>query len=119
MAIAAESKTNGEINFIFCNDEFLIGINRKYLNHDNYTDIITFDYSEGNVVSGDIFISIDRIKENAKNYGVSFENELYRVMIHGILHLCGYKDKRRTEKEKMTAGEDKYLSELEMLLKHK
>lgn len=82
-----------ELNYIFCEDDYLLKINQKYLEHDNYTDIITFDYTQGKLVSGDIYISIDRLLENSTNFNVSFENELLRVMAHGILHLMGYKDK--------------------------
>lgn len=106
-----EQKTIGSINFIFCSDSYLHGINLEYLKHDTFTDIITFDYStpsEG--LSGDIYISIDRVKENAKQFEVTFVNELHRVMIHGMLHLAGYKDKTAGEKKAMGAKEDYYLS---------
>jgi probable rRNA maturation factor len=96
----------GTINYIFCSDDVLLQINIKHLNHDTYTDIITFDYTEGKVIHGDIFISIDRILENATTFKVTFENELHRVMIHGVLHLCGYKDKKRIEAKKMREMED-------------
>lgn len=92
----------GEINFIFCSDEYLLKVNRDYLDHDYYTDIITFDYSElsgkQRVISGDVFISIDRIKENAISYKTGFESELRRVMAHGILHIIGFKDKTKEQK---------------------
>ena len=91
--IKSESKESGEINYIFCDDEYLHNINMQYLSHDTLTDIISFDYSINDLISGDIFISIDRIKDNAQEYEVSFQNELLRVMAHGILHYCGYKDK--------------------------
>jgi len=107
--IAHENRKPGEINFIFCSDAHLITINNQYLNHDDYTDIITFDYSESKKVSGDIFISIDRIKENAEKFSVSFLDELHRVMIHGVLHLCGYKDKKPEEKKLMTQKENESL----------
>lgn len=100
----------GTINFIFCNDEYLLKLNQQYLDHDTYTDIITFDYSVNTVVSGDIFISIDRINENAEKYNKSFENELHRVIIHGILHLCGQKDKTDAESNEMRSQEDYYLN---------
>jgi probable rRNA maturation factor len=99
----------GDINYIFCNDEYLLKINKDYLNHDYYTDIITFNLSEKEVLSGDLYISLDRIAENASKYKVSFYNELYRVMIHGILHLMGYNDKNREEKVRMKALENLYL----------
>lgn len=86
----------GEINYIFCDDEYLLKINQQYLKHDEFTDIITFDYREGVVLSGDIYISIIRVRENALNFGVTFQDELLRVLSHGIFHLCGYKDKTKT-----------------------
>ena len=82
-----QKKRVGEIGYLFCGDEYLLTVNQEYLNHDTYTDIITFDYVEGNVVSGDIMISVERVKENAAKFGVSFERELHRVIIHGVLHL--------------------------------
>lgn len=93
-----------EISYIFCDDEYLLDINQKYLNHDTYTDIIGFDSSAGKILQGDIFISTERVEENAVNYGVRFEEELKRVMTHGILHFCGFKDK--TEDEKITMREE-------------
>ena len=100
----------GTINYIFCSDDYLLGINQQYLDHDTYTDIITFYYSKSGVVSGDIFISIDRIKENASIYKTTFENELMRVIIHGILHLTGIKDKTEAEGKEMRRNEDHYLN---------
>ncbi len=97
------------LNFIFTNDDYLLEINKKYLKHNYYTDVITFDYVEENNVSGDIFISIDRIKENAKMYNVDFIDELNRIIIHGVLHLLGYKDKLEIEKLEMTQKENFYL----------
>ena len=91
--ILSENKSEGEINFIFCDDDYLLNINNQYLNHDTLTDIISFDYSVGNQISGDIFISVERVKENAIEFETNFEEEMKRVMIHGILHYCGYKDK--------------------------
>jgi len=91
--IASENKEEGEISYIFCDDEYLHKINVEYLNHDDLTDIISFDYSEGNILHGDIFISVERVQDNAKDFKVSFEEELKRVIIHGVLHYCGYKDK--------------------------
>jgi len=90
---AAEyGKKVGEIAYIFCSDERILEVNNHYLNHDYYTDIITFDYSEGQIISGDIFISVDTVTSNAKEFGVTFEQELNRILIHGILHLCGQDD---------------------------
>lgn len=109
--IAAEGYKLIELNFIFCTDEYLLGINERFLNHSTYTDIITFDNSEqkGSIV-GDIFISTDRIKENSKKYAVPEKDELHRIMIHGILHLLGYPDKPKKNKVIMTAMENKYLA---------
>jgi rRNA maturation RNase YbeY len=99
-----------ELNFIFCDDEYLHKINVEYLQHDTYTDIITFDNSEHiGKIEGDIFISIERVKENADNLKITFEQELHRVMIHGVLHLLGYKDKTKAEKQTMRAKEDEAL----------
>jgi rRNA maturation RNase YbeY len=108
--IVKEGKTTKDINFIFCDDYFLHEKNRAYLGHDTFTDIITFDYSDRDLISGDIFISIDRVRENAPINNAPFENELSRVIIHGILHLLGYKDKGKKEKEIMREKEDFYLS---------
>ena len=107
--VSSENKQIGQLDYIFCSDEYLLEKNKKFLNHDTYTDIITFDYSEGMHLGGDIFISIDRLEDNANKYNVRFENELLRVMSHGVLHLLGFKDKtddeskvmRRKEKEKI------------------
>jgi len=99
-----------EISYIFCDDDFLLEKNKTYLNHDTLTDIISFDYSVGQLISGDIFISIDRVKENATTFKVDFLDELNRVIIHGILHYCGYNDKTSEEKKQMRAKEDYYLS---------
>jgi rRNA maturation RNase YbeY len=97
--ILSENKKEGDINYVFCNDDFLLNINQQYLSHDTYTDIISFDYSVGNELHGDIFISTERVLENASQYEVSFNEELLRVMSHGILHYCGYKDK--SEKDEL------------------
>ncbi len=105
-----EGKKCGDINYVFYNDEDLLAINVKYLSHDFYTDIITFDYTENNIISGDIAISIDRVVENAKTYNVDFEAELKRVLIHGILHLCGYKDKNKEEEKVMREKETFYMN---------
>jgi rRNA maturation RNase YbeY len=104
--ILSENKKEGDINYVFCNDDFLLNINQKYLNHDTYTDIISFDYSVGNELHGDIFISIERVLENASQYEVSFNEELLRVMSHGILHYCGYKDKSETDELTMRNKEE-------------
>jgi len=109
-ALKSEEKVPGEISYIFCDDSHLLEMNVKYLKHDTLTDIITFDYTEGQVVSGDIFISIERVKENAKIYSKSFTDELNRVMVHGVLHLCGYKDKTPKDEALMRKKEDEYLS---------
>lgn len=108
--INSENKSWGEISYIFCDDEYLLEINKQYLNHDYYTDIISFDYTENEVVSGDIFISIDRVKENALDYGVSFDNELKRVVVHGVLHFCGYKDKSQDEEGMMRLKEEEKIN---------
>ena len=110
--VEKESKIAGDICFIFCNDTYLLKLNQEYLKHDYFTDVITFDYSDSIIVSGDIFISVDRIADNAKQFGVSFDYELFRVIIHGVLHLCGYKDKSKKDKILMTSKEDGYLKEL-------
>jgi len=108
--IRKERSTLDELNFIFCDDKYLLEKNKTFLNHDTLTDIITFDYSEKNTVKGDVFISIERVKENALVYKVSFENELQRVIIHGVLHLLGYKDNNEKQKREMRKKEDFYLS---------
>ncbi|GHT80671.1 endoribonuclease YbeY [Bacteroidia bacterium] len=104
----------GDISVIFCNDNYLLQINRQYLQHDYYTDVITFDYSQMPVVSGDVFISIDTVRSNASEYKSLFYNELHRVIIHGILHLCGEKDKTQQQQTQMRTAEDKSLRLLEM-----
>ena len=103
--IKFHGKKVGEIGYMFCSDNYLIEVNRSYLNHDTYTDIITFDYVEGDLVSGDIMISIDRVKENAITFNTSFENELHRVIIHGVLHLLGQGDKTKDEAAMMRKRE--------------
>lgn len=109
--ILAEKKSLGELNYIFCNDEYLHEMNVEYLNHDTLTDIITFDNSEvKDEITGDIFISVDRIVDNASKFEVSIEDELHRVMVHGVLHLIGYKDKKKEEKETMRFKENFYLN---------
>jgi rRNA maturation RNase YbeY len=98
--LISEKKTEGDIVLIFCSDDYLLEINKKHLNHDYYTDIITFDYCVENIVSGDLYISVDRIKENAKTFEDTFINELTRVVIHGVLHLCGHNDKTEADQKK-------------------
>ena len=108
--IAAECYQLDELTYIFCSDAYLLQINQQYLDHDTFTDIITFDNStEKKTVTGDIFISIERIRENAAKFNQTVANELHRVIIHGVLHLLGYKDKSPADKKKMTQMEDKYL----------
>ena len=108
--IGKEQCNQGDISYIFCDDPYLLEINRKHLKHSDLTDIISFDYTVGKLISGDIFISVERVKENAKIYQDSFLNELHRVMIHGILHFIGYNDKIPNEKQLMREKEDYYLS---------
>jgi probable rRNA maturation factor len=110
--ITDENKIEGEINFIYVNDDYLLDLNEKYLNHDTLTDIITFDNSVGNILHADIYISTERVQENATDFKVSFEEELHRVMIHGILHLVGYGDKTDDEVAVMRARENHYLERL-------
>lgn len=105
-----ENKEIGDISYVFCSDDYLLDINQRFLEHDFYTDIITFDYSEANVLSGDLMISIDRVKDNSEKLNTPFSEELKRVMIHGILHLCGYKDKTKEEELLMRSKEDFYLA---------
>lgn len=108
--ITSENKKEGEINYIFCDDEYLHKINVEYLDHDTLTDIISFDYSMGNELHGDIFVSIERVKDNAADFNVSFEEELKRVLVHGILHYCGYKDKGEAEELLMRSKEDEKIA---------
>ena len=110
-AVAASyGKKVGEIAYIFVDDEEILRVNREYLQHDYYTDIITFDYTEGDTISGDLFISLDTVRTNAEQFGKPYEEELHRVIIHGILHLCGINDKGPGEREIMEAAEDKALA---------
>jgi probable rRNA maturation factor len=106
LVIESEAKKEGDINYIFCNDDYLVSINQQYLNHDTLTDIISFDYSVGNELHGDVFISIERVSENAIDFKVDFNEELKRVMIHGILHYCGYKDKTESDEQIMRKKEE-------------
>ena len=110
--ITSENKEIGEINYIFCSDEYLLERNIKYLDHDTLTDIITFNYCKGQIITSDIMISIDRVKENSTIFDNSFTEELHRVMIHGILHLIGYDDKTEKEKNLMREKENFYLKKL-------
>ena len=104
--VSSEGFQVGEINYIFCDDSYLNKINQEFLNHDTFTDVISFDYTLGKEVGGDIFISIERVLENAEKFNEVFENELHRVMIHGILHFIGYKDKTKKDKTLMRTKED-------------
>lgn len=108
--VDSEGKELGDVNLIFCSDDYLLKVNQQYLDHDYYTDIITFDYCEESTVNGDLFISVDRVRDNATIEGVTFERELFRVVVHGVLHLLGYKDKSPEDKLEMTKMEDKWLS---------
>ncbi|WP_265131984.1 rRNA maturation RNase YbeY [Chryseobacterium oranimense] len=108
--ILSEGKKPGEINYIFCDDEYLLKINQDYLQHDYYTDIITFDYVKGKTISGEIFVSLQRISDNASTLSRDYEEELKRVLAHGILHLAGYKDKTEEEEKEMRRMEDLYLA---------
>jgi len=111
-SIQNENKQKGEINIIFCSDDYLLKMNKDHLNHDYFTDIITFDYCEKDLVSGDLFISTDRVGENAKKFNVEFNAELNRVIIHGVLHLIGYNDKTDEEQKEMTEKENFYLNRI-------
>lgn len=108
--IRKEGRVPGDISYIFCDDEYMLTQNQAFLNHDTYTDIITFDDCFGDVVAGSILISLDRVKENADKFGKTFENELLRVVVHGTLHLCGYKDKTDDEAKVMRQKEDESLA---------
>jgi len=110
--IVSEGCTEDEINYVFCDDEYLHKLNVEFLNHDTLTDIISFDYSMGKTLQGDIFISIERVEDNAKDFEVEFMEELQRVLVHGILHYCGYKDKTEEEAKLMRSKENFYLAGL-------
>ena len=110
--IRLNNHQTGHLSFVFCSDDYLLDVNKKFLNHDYYTDIITFDYNESNIVSGDFIISIDRVKENALIQKSTFQIELYRVIIHGVLHLLGFSDKSEIQQKEMRKSEDLYLSQL-------
>ena len=107
---ATYGKTVGEVGYLFCDDKKILEVNREYLGHDYYTDIITFDYDEGNHINGDLVISLDTVRTNAEQFGKDYDEELYRVIIHGILHLCGLNDKGPGERELMEAAENKALA---------
>ena len=106
----SHGKRLGELAFVFCSDDYLLEMNKQYLNHDYFTDIITFDYADGDVIAGDIFISVDRVEDNACKNLVDKKAEMQRVVIHGVLHLCGYKDKQKEDSQKMRKLEDLALS---------
>ena len=117
-AVAASyNRKVGEVGYLFCNDEKILEVNQQYLSHDYYTDIITFDYDEGDVINGDIVISLDTVRSNAAQQGTEYMDELHRVIIHGILHLCGINDKAPGEREIMEAAENKALAKFEGELK--
>ena len=104
--IVSENKKEGDINYVFCDDEYLLQINQQYLDHDTLTDIISFDYSVGNELHGDIFVSIERVRENATDFNVTFFEEIKRVLVHGVLHYCGYKDKSESDEQIMRGKEE-------------
>ena len=108
--ILSENKKEGEINYVFCDDVYLHQINMEYLNHDTLTDIISFDYSIGNELHGDIFVSVERVLDNAQDFKVSFDDELKRVLVHGVLHYCGYKDKSPAEEIQMRHKEEEKMA---------
>ncbi len=112
--IDKEFKKPGNVNVVFCSDNYLLEMNKKYLEHDYFTDIITFDYVENNIISGDLFISIDRVKDNAEQFNTTFLNELMRVVFHGVLHLAGYKDKTTPDQQLMREKENFYLSGVDL-----
>ena len=109
LVAGSEIRSIGDVNIIFCSDKYILDVNLRYLHHDYYTDIITFDYCEGKKLSGDLFISIDTVRENALEYGVEFDDELHRVMVHGLLHLIGYDDHNPEEEKIIHEKEDYYL----------
>ena len=111
--IKAENCKEDEINYIFCDDAYLHKLNVEFLNHDTLTDIISFDYSIGKTLQGDVFISVERVRDNAKDFKADFKNELHRVIVHGVLHYCGYKDKSDDEVKQMRSKESHYLNLLQ------
>jgi len=104
--VSSESKTLGEVDYILCSDDFLLDLNIRFLEHNTYTDIITFDESLGNKLAGEIYVSVDRVRENASSFNVTYDDELKRVLVHGVLHMCGYKDKKIEEQVIMTQKEN-------------
>ena len=110
--ISSEKFKEGDINYVFCDDDYLLKLNIEFLNHDTLTDIISFDNSIGKILQGDVFISIERVKENANNFHVSFTEELSRVIVHGVLHYCGYKDKTEEDAKLMRDKENFYINQL-------
>ncbi len=110
--IQNEGFNEGEINYIFCDDEYLLKLNVEFLNHDTLTDIISFDYTLGKEINGEVYISIERVKDNSNDYKVDFDTELMRVMIHGILHYCGFKDKTETDEKIMRSKEKYYMKQM-------
>ena len=117
MVVESEIKKLGDLSIIFCSDNYILDVNMKYLQHDYFTDIITFDYCESNIVSGDLFISVDSVRENSILYGTEFEDELDRVMVHGVLHLLGYDDHSDTDVALMREKENYYISLKRSLMK--
>ena len=109
-SVQHQKKSIGNISIVFCSDEYLLQINKQYLNHNYFTDIITFDYSTDRKVSGDLFVSVDRLRDNSKQLEITLQLEVRRVLVHGVLHLCGYNDKSTADKKLMTAKEDFYLA---------
>lgn len=105
----SEGKKIGEIAVVFCSDDYLLNVNRQFLKHDYYTDIITFDYCEGDLLSGDLLISVDSVRDNASHFGTSFDEELHRVIVHGLLHLIGYDDHSKEDRKQMREKENSYL----------
>jgi len=110
--IKEEGFNEGEINYIFCDDEYLLKLNKEFLQHDTLTDIISFDYTLGKQINGDIYISVERVKENAEEFNEPFLNELSRVMVHGVLHYCGFKDKSEEDEQLMRSKENYYISKI-------
>ena len=108
--ITSEQKREGEISYVFCDDDYLLELNQNYLQHDTLTDIISFDYTVGNELNGDIFISVERVRENAEIFNQTFDNELLRVMIHGVLHYCGYKDKSAADEQLTRSKENEKIA---------
>jgi probable rRNA maturation factor len=108
--IVSENKTEGEINYIFCDDEYLHKMNVEFLDHDTLTDVISFDYTMGNKISGDVFVSVERVLDNSKDFNTTFDEELKRVLVHGVLHYCGYKDKSEADEVVMRSKEEEKLT---------